>query len=266
MRDFIVMGVAVLGCVSPAVADELRIGGTGAGLALSQALGDAFKQQHPGVEIWIPESLGTSGGIKALAAGKLDLAVTARSLKAGEVENGESVALCRTPWVFFAHASRTDVGLTQADVVKLFDASLAPFSQGEVRPLLRPANESGFIYLEKVVPGLSQAIETARQNRGAVLAMTDQEAMSMVEVGPSLVGFGAMAPVLAEQRRLRVVPLDGLDPVRLSPDYPYWADLYMAAGPGSSALARAFLDFLATETAAEVLRRNGCLPGDGKRS
>lgn len=245
MRSFVVFLLLALGWADAARAETLRIGGTGAGLELSRILVGEFARRRPGVEPWIPDSLGTSGGIKALAAGRLDLALLMRPLKDNEVEQGKAVVLCRTPWVFYTHATRSDVALTRADLPGLYLSNLPPFARGEVRPLLRPANESGFQVLQDRFPELRPAIEAARQNRAAVEAITDQEAMTEVERGSALVGFGALAPVFAEKRKLRAASFDGRDPSSLTAEYPLWATLYLAyAGAGQGSLVADFLDFV----------------------
>lgn len=263
MWKVIVVLFAAIGWAYPLAAQNLRIGGTGAGLELSRVLAEEFARKHAGTEIWIPESLGTSGGIKALAVGRLDVAVTMRPLKADEVEAGESIAFCRTPWTFFAHHGRSDIHLSQGDLMGLFQASLPPFAQGEVRPLLRPANETGFVYLQERFPELVPVIEAARQARGAVMVATDQDAMKAVEAGDSLVGFGSLAAIVTERRNLRTVPFDGRDALRMAAEYPFWTTLYLAIGPNSSALGRAFAEFVGSPGAASILRANGCRVVEG---
>lgn len=255
-------------CVSllawPAQAKDLRLGGSGVGLELTRILAEQFAKDRAGVTVSVAESLGTGGGIRALAAGKLDVAVIMRPLKTDEVAGGETLPLCRTPWTFYVNATRADVALTGADLPALFLSALPPFARGEVRPLLRPANETGFQYLEKAFPGLSAAVAAARENRAAVTEVTDQDAMSAVENGPALVGFGALAPMVAERRALRAVPLDGIDAATMSPAYPHWAEVYLALGAASSASSRAFAAFVASPAAQASLRANGCLPVTGR--
>lgn len=266
MRSFVLSVLMVLCGVSAAWCEELRIGGTGAGLALSHALAEAFLQGRPGDTLWIPESLGTSGGVRALAAAKLDVAVLMRPLKADEMAGGVSFGLCRTPWAFYVQKNRDDVRLASADLTGLFLSSLPGFAKGEVRPLLRPGSETGFIKLQEYYPHLVPLIEQARGARGAVMVLSDQEAMDAVENGPALVGFGAYAPLLAEHRPLRVVVLDGRDPAALAPDYPFWAEIYMATGPQNSVLGRAFVEYVKSSAAAKVLRANGCVAMSGNPS
>lgn len=260
MRFVMLSAFLLAGLCSPASAQNLRIGGTGMGLELVRGIADGFARQHTGVEIWMPESLGSGGGIKALAAGRLDVALSSRPLKEGEVKGGESVELCRTPWVFYSQASRSDVALTRADLPALFLSTLAPFVRGEVRMLFRPASESGFQYLEKTLPELKSAIEQGRQNRAVTEAITDQDAMLAVEQSRSMVGFGGLAPILAEKRKLHVVPLDGVDPRQMSEDYPHWSALYLLVGEDSSVQGRAFADYARSNQVRDLLRSNGCLP------
>ena len=260
MRLIILTAIFLAGSSLPAIAQNLRVGGTGMGLELVRNIAMGFAKHQAGVELWMPESLGSGGGIKALAAGRLDVAISSRPLKEGEVKGGQSVELCRTPWVFYSQASRSDVALTRADLPSLFLSTLPAFVHGEVRVLLRPASESGFQYLEKSFPELKPAIEQGRHNRAAIEAITDQEAMLAVEQSRSLIGFGGLAPILAEKRKLHVVPLDGVDPKKMGEDYPHWSALYLLVGEGSSVQGRAFVDYARSNQMRDLLRSSGCQP------
>jgi len=79
----------------------LRIGGTGAAVAVMTRLGAAFAAYQPDLAVEVLPSLGSSGGIRALAGGAIDIAVSARALKPEEEAQGlQAVALLRTPFVF----------------------------------------------------------------------------------------------------------------------------------------------------------------------
>lgn len=265
--------LAACAAASPALAGPrdgggVRVAGTGAGIGLMRVLAEHFRAVHPGVAVMVPESVGTSGAVKGLAAGKVDLGILARPLKPGEVEGGRSLVVCRTPLVFFVGRQRGDVGLSRSDLPALFAGTLAPFSGGEVRPLLRPASDSSTILLLEYFPELAPAVEAARSMRGANLALTDQDAMDAVEASGSLVAFGAYAPLPAEGRRLAAVPLDGVTAgveALEAGRYPYQAPIVLALPADPVPGARAFADFALSPAAAPVLRANGCLPAGGGR-
>ncbi|MCR6632385.1 MAG: substrate-binding domain-containing protein [Magnetospirillum sp.] len=256
------MAALILLCLGDAVAqaETLRVGGTGSGLAVARALFEAFRTGYPDVELWMPESVGTRGAVLGLEGGKLDVGVLQRPLRADEVPGGRAQELCRTPFVFFVASARTDLQFSRDTLGELYAGTLA----SNLRPVLRPEQESSTIQLLGYFPELKAPVEAARQRRGRVLALTDQDAMDAAEQSPSLVGVGALAPLVAERRRLIPVPLDGVAPSidsLAAGHYPYASQLLLAVGPSPSAAATAFLDFVAGPAAAAMLRANGCLPG-----
>jgi ABC-type phosphate transport system substrate-binding protein len=60
----------------------LRIGGTGAAVSTITQVAAAFQKQYPAVRFVFPPSLGSSGGIKAVIAGALDVGLNSRPLTA----------------------------------------------------------------------------------------------------------------------------------------------------------------------------------------
>ncbi|BAE51509.1 substrate-binding domain-containing protein [Paramagnetospirillum magneticum] len=263
-RGVLLFGLAIGLLAVPAHAEPIRAAGTGMGLALVRLLAERYQQDHPGISVWIPESVGTAGAVRGLQSGKVDVGILARPLKPGEVEGGVSHLVCRTPLVFFTNAARQDVTLGRSDLAALFGNSLPAFPKGEVRALLRPASDAGFVHLIEIYPDLAPAVSAARDARGANLALTDQDAMEAVEISRSLVAFGAFAPLVAEKRKLVAVPLDGVMPgvdTLESGRYPHALPLVLGLAPKASAEARAFVDFARSPAAATLLRANGCLPG-----
>ncbi len=77
---FILVGV-LAGLLSPTagLATTLKIGGTGAALGTMRILADAFTRKNPDISVEVPGSLDSSGGIKAVIAGALDVREFQRS-------------------------------------------------------------------------------------------------------------------------------------------------------------------------------------------
>lgn len=75
----------------------LRVGGTGSSTPLLKELADVFAVSG-GPRLEIEPRLGSRGGVRAVAAGVLDLAIIGRPLIAGEVaERLRDVPVLRTP-------------------------------------------------------------------------------------------------------------------------------------------------------------------------
>lgn len=69
-------------------AGRLAINGTGAAQGTMKLLANAFAAQNPGVQVGVARSLGTTGDIRALMAGAIDIATSARPVIAEEQEAG----------------------------------------------------------------------------------------------------------------------------------------------------------------------------------
>jgi ABC-type phosphate transport system substrate-binding protein len=79
-----------------AAADTLRLGGTGAAIGMLQQVGTEFTA-ITGVKVEVIPSLGSTGAVRALGDGWLDIAVPARPLKPDEAAAGlRQVEVLRT--------------------------------------------------------------------------------------------------------------------------------------------------------------------------
>lgn len=56
----------------------VKVGGSGFALGIIKILAESFEKKHPDVHIRTVPSLGSAGGIKALLAGRVDIALSSR--------------------------------------------------------------------------------------------------------------------------------------------------------------------------------------------
>ena len=84
----------------------LVIAGSGSGLALLRGFVRRYQDAHPGARIEVPESIGTSGGLRALQGGAVDVALVSRPLTAAERAGVTVTPLAR---VLAAFATRARV-------------------------------------------------------------------------------------------------------------------------------------------------------------
>ena len=243
---------------SPANAEpaELRAGGTGAATELLHRLAAEFGKET-GYRTQVVASLGTTGGLRALADGHLDIAVAGRALKPEEQAKGLKVAtVLRTPFVL-ATSHRAPGGLASADVVRAFaDPDLAWADGTPIRVILRPRSESDVMLMTSLFPGLADAMEKARQRPEVPVAATDQDNADLAERTPgSLVGM-SLTQLLLEKRDLRRVAIDGLDATRANVTngtYPYSKLLYFVTREQQGEVAAAFLRFLDSAAAHDLM-------------
>ena len=90
---------------------RLRITGTGSGTGGMQLLVQAFVRANPGVQAEVLPALGSSGGIRALIDGKIEVAVSNRAPNDKERAMAplQTFTYARTPLVIAVHK---DLGVT----------------------------------------------------------------------------------------------------------------------------------------------------------
>lgn len=245
-----------------AVADTIRIGGTGSALGTMSLIATEFSKKHPDHVVRILPSLGTSGGIKALQSQALEIAVTSRDIKPEEKAAGlNSVKYGTTAFVFISNRKNPDIKLTNDTIAAIYSGKQAAWSNGEpLRMVLRPREDSHTKYVEKMSPEIAAAVQSAHTKQGMIVAITDSDAADHVEKIPGAVGTSTLALVLSEERRLKVNPLNGVTPstqTLLDGSYPMTSDMYAVTGSSPSDATKQFIQFLRSPQAAEILTRTG---------
>jgi phosphate transport system substrate-binding protein len=111
--DGILSFVSLLACLVASMScqagETIRIGGTGSALAAMRILGAELQKRDSGIHVEVLASLGTLGGIEALAEGAIDIGLAARGLKPEELAKGVREAACMTTALIFA-ANHQDQG------------------------------------------------------------------------------------------------------------------------------------------------------------
>jgi len=134
---------ALLTGAKAAMAKErpVLIGGTGASRVDAQAVATEVHGKNPDSAASVINGLGSGGALRALAAGKIDVAISGRELKQKEIDAGlVATPLMRTPFGFFT-SYKAPVALTSDTVWQLHNKAGEPnaaFGNEVVRVILRP--------------------------------------------------------------------------------------------------------------------------------
>jgi phosphate transport system substrate-binding protein len=248
------------------LAETLVMGGTGLSLGLVGKLADAYVHKHPDNKIQVLPSIGSSGGIRALLAGKINLSFSARPLKEEEKGKGaREVAFAKSPFVFAVSTRvRGNIDLSSTDVHKIYEQEMTAWPDGTaIRLILRELHETNNKLIITHFPGIEPAIVKAQNRRGAILALSDQESMGL---GESIVGSlitATVSAILTEGRTLKPLSINGVAPSLENLEkgaYPMAITLWAVIGPDSGSTANNFISFIQSVEGATVLRANGALP------
>lgn len=245
-----------------AVAETIRISGTGSAITTIRLLGDAYRQIRPGVRFAILPSMGSSGAVKAVLAGRLDIGLSGRSLTEEERAQGAvEKRYARSPFVFAVNMSVKTSGLTLAEIADIYAGKRDRWeNRSRIRLVLRPRSDSDTPVLKSMSPAMSGAVEIALRREGMIVGMTDQESADLIQKIPGAFGATTLSLLVSEKRPVRVLTLDGIVPsLRAIGDgsYPYAKTLYMVTKKNPPLEIRRFIEFVRSPAGAAILTKNG---------
>lgn len=258
-------GVAILAALlafgsRSAVAETIRISGTGGAIGTMRILGEAFRKTN-GIRVDILPGMGSSGSGKAVLAGRLDIGLSARTLSDEERARGVvETRYARTPYVFAVNRTLKMTGLTLEGLTEIY-AGKRDWENGKrIRLVLRPPEDSDIPVLKGMSPAMSAAVVIALRRKGMIVATTDHDAADAIETVPGAFGGTTLSLLLSEKRAPRVLALDGVVPsVRTMADrsYPYSKTFFMVTRKNPSAAVRRFIDFVRSPAGSAILAKNG---------
>ncbi len=261
----LILILSMIGGVLPltAYAETIKIGGTGSALGTMRILAQAYMKSNPEAKVIVLPSLGSSGGVRAMLSGVIDIALTTRPPKKKERAKGAAgIEYGRSPFVIATGIKNNASGMTTDQLADIFGGKTATWPDGSrIRFILRPKRDSDSKILRSISPRMRQALKKARSRPGMTIARNQQENAKFVETIPGALGTSVLALILSEKRRMKPLSFNGVKP---SPraiaegTYPYFKRYHMVTSPQKpSALARRFIAFVRSAEGSEILTRNG---------
>jgi phosphate transport system substrate-binding protein len=247
----------------PVLAEEtVRIGGTGGALEVVRLASEQMRLTE-GVRTEVLPSLGSTGALRAVATGAIEVAISARPLTAEEVASGlREVLFARTPLVFVSSRSAPDA-MTNAELVSAFGAKDPRWPDGSaIHLILRPRSDFDTQLIARSFPGMSTAIEAARRRADLPTAATDQDSAELAERLPGSLVQAGYGQIIAEKRALRFIAVDGVHPSleTLSDGrYRHQKTFYVVYHVERSGPADRLIAFVRSRAGSAMLRENGYL-------
>jgi len=240
----------------------LKIGGTGAAIGTISLVAAAYQKKYPGVRFVFPPSLCSTGGIKAVIGGALDLGLSSRPLTEAEARQG-AVALeyARTPVLLVTAHKAAGVNFTLTQVASLYAGDIASYPDGTpIRLIIRPDYDVDTRLLRSLSPEMDLAVQKAQSRAGMIVAVTDHDNGEMLEKISGAIGWMSLAQLIPEKRAVTPLPLDNILPSQAnfaSGIYPLFKSFSVVTGAQPTPLAKSFLEFLTSAEGRAILLRNG---------
>ena len=262
VRACVIALALLLASARGTAAESIKIGGSGTALGTMRLLVREFTARNPDTDVTILPSLGSGGGVQALVAGAIDIAVTSRPLTESERRLGAvETEYARTPFVFAVPSNSIVTAISSEELADIYVGKLVTWADGTpVRIVLRPAGESDTQMVKTISPEIRRGLLAAEERPGVRFAVTDQDAADDLERIPGAIGPIALAVIVSEKRSVRALKLDGTEPTPTNTAagaYPHYKRLFLVTSAKRSMAAERFLVFVQSAVGQRIVASNG---------
>lgn len=253
-------------------AEVVRINGSGATLDIVEALAKEYRKRNPAISFVVDKPLGSSGAVKALLAGALDIVVSSKVLKREELARGaQSREYGKLP---FAVVTAGDVGkndISTMELEEIYAGKMTRWPNGEtIRIILRPKEDIDTKILAGLSPRMERVVHEAHERPGMILAVTDPEANEDIAKTPGGLGTAAVCCVRCYKGKLKALSLNG-KPANAKGvadgSYPLAKDMRFIITRNPTPAALDFLRFVYSDKGRAIARAEGVVvmaPGQGR--
>ncbi len=245
--------------------ETIRIGGTGSALGTMKLIAKSFEKSHPSLKVMFVPSIGSSGAARAVAKSSLDIGLMGRPLKKEEASLGlTATAYAKTPFVPVVHDKMRLAGIINSDIESIYRGTLRTWPDGQrIRLVLRPAADFDTELVKSITPGMKSLVEAALLREGMLKAKTDQDNLNIIEKTRGAFGFSTLAQLVSENRRVRVLSLNGIRPSLESlagGSYPLSKTFSLVTGQHPSRSVKTFCAFILSADGRAILKNTGNIP------
>lgn len=244
--------------------EKLVIAGTGDSQVILRKLSVLFEKQYPAIDVVVPDSVGSGGGVKALIKGDTGLARTARPLKLKESTHGfTQIPFALSPIVFVSHSNFSGVDdITMGQLVQIYQGNIRNWmvmggNDHKIYPVDREIGDSSRKILEA---HLSSSYGKFKEitSVGKVF-FTTPETVEAIAHNQYTIGYLPLS--MALEKQLHIFSIDSISAQQPgSKPYPFITAFYLIKPKKTSRIAEAFLSFIKEKKAKDLMLSLGVLP------
>lgn len=262
----LMLGVTLATSIHAQTSEKIVVDGSTGVMPLVAALAKVYQERYPAATVEMGKGLGTKARLRALAQGKIDIALASHGLVAGELaRQGMAVhAIAKVAVVFGVNASVPTANLTDRHICDLYAGTITNWRELggpdlAIAPRTRPDSEVD----AEVVRGKIACLKDLKMPEG-VKVMPRSGDMAK-ELATSVGAIGMTTTTVVEQSRgqIRLVSLNGILPSAENVErkiYTLTRDSFLVTkAPPPPAVSR-FVDFVRSSTGTAVIVANGAVP------
>lgn len=240
----------------------LRIAGAGGASAVLASLAEEYSTQFDDIKFVFLDGSGSSGGVKGVNSGVLDIGAMSRAPKEAELATGiayESFAEDRVSIVVSPDVIISD--LTSVQIKGIFTGEITNWSEvngpnAAIKVVVREESDSNTAILRAGILGQEEF------SRSAVVMTSESDTKAALDHSTQSVGYIAYSGFVIDQLKVNVVSIDGHHPTVGGNLYPLAPRvLGVAYLPANEDQVKKFVNFIKGSTAGEVLVKRGLIGG-----
>jgi len=246
----------------------IRLAGTGSALPIARRLADAYVSTHPEVKIHVHESIGSTGGVRALIDGAIDVALISRPLTRDEAAAGlRSSPYALDAVVFAGHPSVPVAGISSVEAVEIFAGRQPNWPDGSrVVVLQRERGDGGHEVAREAIVGFAAADDAGRRAGLWHVLFSDESIQQTLINAPGSIALMDLGTAVAQSLPLKVLALDGVQPdddTVKDGSYPLVIELAFVVRTRSAlGPVQDFLGFVYSDEGARIIDDSGYITVD----
>jgi len=252
--------------VSLAATTELSIPGSGNPEFALRKLADQYNATQSEIHVTIPISTGTAGALRDVETGTATLGRVGRPLKKSELDKGiVYLPLGRDPVVFVGGAEVTVRNLTEDQILKIYAGGITDWSAlggqpAHIRVIGREVTDAS----RRAIGSSLKPFADMAFGEPVKVVNLDPEMVALLDRFPTSLGFLNTSALKVCSTPVVMLDYNGIVPSVENMKnglYPFWIEFGLIYKPGSLTVEdRAFLDYLNTAAAQDLLRGLGIQP------
>ncbi len=279
----ILLGLGLTGCApagqttSAGPAAYIQNKGSDTIVNLALAWAEAYQKEHPEVRISVTGG-GSGTGIASLINGTLDIANASRKITPEEIKQAQNNNMDPVEFVIARDAIAVIVNpanpvkqLTMGQISAIYKGEINNWKEvgGEDRPIVRLSRElnSGtHVYFLETVIRLGSSTDKSIFSADTLLLPSSEGIIAEVSDNPNAIGYDGLGYVTPNVQVIAVAPT--ADDAYVIPSaetvnsgaYPIARDLYMYTGHEPAGQVKAYLDWIVTPEAQQIVTQLGFVP------
>lgn len=249
----------------PAPQEGIVIAGSGVNLPLMRKLAATYAASHPTVKIEIPDSIGSSGAIKAIMDNGINLGLISRPLQEQEKAAGlKQIQYAKSAVIIAVHPSVQVDNISVADLLAVYNGSKRQWPDGKsIIPHLMYKEDAVNGILTDQIKDFSVVLDEALRKNYWKTHFNDLSMARAIAAIPGSIGFSDSSWNNSSQEKLKALQLDGISPTPaniLSGKYRLERGMYFVYQNPLDPQVKDFLAFVFSPEGQQILQTVQVIP------